>query len=171
MTVWYLIFLLIPVTLTVFLTLERVGQWRNLRWLPLALCVWFLFCYRMGTENAVAALREHDRQPIRQTVNFIRTQSPDALTATFGVSDRQHSAYDGKVEVLESVADLEGCIARSRAESHPLYVYYCSDFHGQRRRPEIYQRVVNSGGVRTGGGIPWVGGTVQLPRVSAEAAP
>jgi hypothetical protein len=145
MTVWYLIFLLIPVTLAVPLALERAGQWRNLRWLPVALCVWFVLRFGLGTEKATAALREHDRQPMRQAVAFIRGQSPEALTATFGVSDRQHAVYDGQVRVMNSVADLDKSIARSRAASKPLFVYYCSDYHGQRRRPEIYERVAKSG--------------------------
>jgi 4-amino-4-deoxy-L-arabinose transferase-like glycosyltransferase len=145
MTVWYLISLLIPVTLAVPLTLVRICQGSTLRWLPFAICVWFVYRYTMGTGTAVEALREHDRQPMRQSVAYIRAQAPDALTATFGVSDRQHSAYDGQVKVLESSADLEEWIARSRAASQPLYVYYCSDYHGERRRPEIHARITKSG--------------------------
>jgi hypothetical protein len=145
MTVWYLIYLLIPLTLAMLLPLEAIGRMTKLRWLAPALCAGFVYFYDMGTHTAVAALREHDRQPTRQTVAFIRAQSPDAITATFGVSDRQHSAYDARVKVLESTSDIDACVARSRAGAKPLYVYYCSDQFGQRRRPEIYERVVRSG--------------------------
>jgi uncharacterized membrane protein len=145
MTVWYLIYLLIPAPLAVYLALERAGRWRNLRWLPLAVCLSFTLYYSMGTASAVAALRDHDRQPMRATVAFIHAQTQDPMTATFGVSDRQNSVYDPKVAVLESVGDLERCVAQSRAASKPLFVYFCSDEHGQKRCPEIYARVVKSG--------------------------
>jgi hypothetical protein len=145
MTVWYLIYLLIPTTLAVFLAVEGVGRWLKLRWLPLVLCAGFTLGYAFFTRAAAAAVRDHARQPTRETVAFIRQQSPEAMTVTFGVSDRQHSAYDHQVEELQSVSDLEDVMARSRAASKPLYVYYCSDEHGKKRRPEIYDRVVNSG--------------------------
>lgn len=154
MTVWYLIYLLIPAALAIPLALEKLGQWRNLRWLPTVLVAWFTIRYGMGTASAVAALRDHDRQPIRRTVAFIHAQSPEALTATFGVSDRQSSTYDPKVAILESAADLEAVIAQSRATSKPLYVYYCSDEHGEKRRPDIYTRVVKSGEFERVAGFP-----------------
>ena len=67
------------------------------------------------------------------------------MTATFGVSDRQSAIYDPRVMLLETATDLQAAIDRSRAESKPLYIYYCSDEHGLKRRPDIYTRVVNSG--------------------------
>jgi hypothetical protein len=145
MTVWYLIYLLIPTTLAVPLALEGKNPDARLRPLSQALCLGFVLFYAFGTRTAVAALREHDRQPMRQTVAFIHSQAQNALSATFGVSDRQHSAYDPQVVVLESEADLDRCIAQSRAESKPLYVYFCSDDQAQKRRPQIYEKVVKSG--------------------------
>ena len=145
MTVWYLIYLLLPVTLAVPLALEKLGRLTKLRWMPLALCVAFTIFYGMGTATGAAALRNHDRQPMRQAIAFIHAQEKDVMTATFGVSDRQHSAYDAQVEVLDTEADLQDCMARSRASAKPLYVYYCSDEQGLKRDPGIYQRVVKSG--------------------------
>jgi hypothetical protein len=145
MTVWYLIYLLIPASLAIHVALASLGGLTRLRWVPVALCAGFNVMYGLGTSTAVAAMRDHDRQPNRQTVAFIRAQAPEAMTATFGVSDRQHSVYDPFVEVLESATDLEKAIARSRAMSKPFYVYYCSDEHGQKRNPDIYARVVRSG--------------------------
>ncbi len=127
MTVWYLVYLLIPATLSSCLTLVAAGQWRNLRWLPLALCAWFVIRYGMLTAPAAAALRLHDRQPMRETIAFIHAQSPGAMTATFGRSDQQHTVYDRGVVVLRSAKDLDACVAKSRDAATPLYIYYCSD--------------------------------------------
>jgi hypothetical protein len=145
MTVWYLIYLLLPATLAVPLALEWVGQLTKARWMPLALCLAFTVFYGMGTATAAAALRDHDRQPMRQTIAFIHAQGPKVMTATFGVSDRQHSAYDAEVTVLNSEADLKDCMARSRATAKPLYVYFCSDEQGLKRDAGIYGLVVKSG--------------------------
>lgn len=145
MTVWYLIYLLIPAALAIPLALEKIGSWRNIRWLPAVLVTWFTARYGMSTESARDALRYHDRQPIRQTIAFIHGQGADVMTATFGVSDRQSAIYDPRVMLLETATDLQAAIDRSRAESKPLYIYYCSDEHGLKRRPDIYTRVVNSG--------------------------
>jgi hypothetical protein len=145
MTVWYLIYLLIPATLAVPLALEGNVRDERLRLFSQALCVGFILFYGFGTRSAVAALREHDRQPIRQTVAFIHSQAKNAMTATFGVSDRQHAAYDPHVVVLESEADLDRCIAQARSASIPFYVYFCSEDQAQKRRPQIYERLAKSG--------------------------
>ena len=152
MTVWYLFYLLIPATLAVPLALERAGHWRNLRWLPVVLCAWFVWRYSTGTELAASALREHSRQPMKETVASIRAQSPDAITATFGRSDRQHTVYDRNVAVLETIANLEAAIEKSRSLSKPLYIYFCSDDVYTRADPDadpnerlIYNRVAKSG--------------------------
>ena len=145
MTVWYLIFLLVPLPLAIGLLLERAGQWRNLRWLPAVLITWFVLRYSMAVDPAVAAVRNHDRQPVRQTIAFVHQRAPHGITATFGVSDRQCKTYDAGVYVLEEMKDLDDCIARARSADVPLHVYYCSDDLGSKRRPDIYQRVVKSG--------------------------
>lgn len=144
MTVWYLIYLLIPTTLAVYLAVEQLGRVRNLRWLPAAFVVWFTVRYSMGASSAIAAVREHDRQPLRQTIQFMDQQAPNAVTATFGVSDRQCSTYDPDVTILETAQDLDDCIARAKAANRPLYIYYCSDEHGKKRRLDVYNRVVKS---------------------------
>jgi hypothetical protein len=145
MSVWYLIFLLIPVVLALSLPLGSIGRGKRAQWVAFLLCAGFTVLYGLGSRSAVAAVRNHDRQPTRQTVAFIHEQAENVMTATFGVSDRQHSAYDGHVVVLESPADLERCIAGSRSAAVPLYLYYCSDDQGQKRQPQIYERVVKSG--------------------------
>jgi hypothetical protein len=145
MTVWYLIYLLLPATLAIPLALINFGRLSKTRWLAPAFCLAFIVFYGIGTAAAAAALRNHDRQPMRETIAFIHAQGPEVMTATFGVSDRQHSAYDPMVEVLDSEAALADCMARSRAAAKPLYVYYCSDEQGLKRDPGIYNRVTKSG--------------------------
>jgi 4-amino-4-deoxy-L-arabinose transferase-like glycosyltransferase len=145
MTVWYLIYLLLPATLAVPLALLNIGRLTKARWLAPALCLAFTVFYGMGTSTAAAALRNHDRQPMRETIAFIHAQGANVMTATFGVSDRQHSAYDPEVTVLDSEADLTKCMKQSAAAKKPLYVYFCSDEQGLKRDAGIYNRVTKSG--------------------------
>ena len=74
------------------------------------LAAWLVLRFDSSTAYARYVVREVDRQPIRQTVELIRSQSPDAMTATFGISDRQAAIYDPRVRILESAADLDRVI-------------------------------------------------------------
>jgi hypothetical protein len=145
MSVWYLIFLLIPVALALYLPMESFGRGKCARWVAFLLCTAFTVMYGLGTRSAAAAVRHHDRQPTRQTVAFIHEQAENVMTATFGMSKEQHTAYDGHVVELQSAAELESCIAGSRSAAVPLYIFYCSDEEAKKRQPQIYDRLMTSG--------------------------
>ncbi len=154
MTVWYLIFLLIPGVLALPMLIEQVAGTVRWRWTGTLLVSWMVLRYGTATSHARATVREVDRQPVRQTVGLIRTRSPDAVTATFGVSDRQSAIYDPRVHILGNSAELDQVIADSRAAGKPLYVFYCSDQHSKPRLPEVYARVVDSGEFERVGVLP-----------------
>lgn len=162
MTVWYLLFLLIPGVLALPLMLQEAAQVVKWRWTPLVAVLWLVLRFDTATAHSRAVIRLADRQPVREVVQLIRSQSPDAMTATFGVSDRQSAIYDPRVRILESAADLERVIADSQAAGKALYVFYCSDQHSKPRVPEVYARVVElpSGEFERVGVLPGDGGTV-----------
>jgi hypothetical protein len=159
MTVWYLLFLLIPGVLALPLLLQEAAQLVKWKWTSLVLVLWLVLRFDSATAYARAVVRYADRQPVREVVQLIRSQSQDAMTATFGVSDRQSAIYDPKVRILESAADLERVIAESQSAGKPLYVFYCSDQHSKPRVPEVYARVVESGEFERVGVLP---GTEEL---------
>ena len=154
MTVWYLIFLLIPAVLALPMLIEQVAGTVRWKWTGTLLVSWMVLRYGTATSHARATVREVDRQPVRQAVGLIRSQSPDAMTATFGVSDRQSAIYDPRVRLLGNGADLDQVIADSRAAGKPLYVFYCSDEHSKPRVPDVYARVVQSGEFERVGVLP-----------------
>lgn len=145
MTVWYLIFLLIPAVLALPLLMEEAAKLVRWKWAGTLLMAWVVFRFGTATTHARALVREVDRQPVRQTVALIREQAPDAMTATFGVSDRQSAIYDSQVRILNTVADLDAIIAESKRAGLPLYLYHCSDQQVPLRVKDLYTRVRNSG--------------------------
>lgn len=145
MTVWYLIYILVPLVLAVPLLLEEAGQIVKWRWMSAVFLLWLVVRYGGTTVHAREVVRDVSRQPVREAVAFVRKESPEAMTATFGVSDRQSASYDPRVVRMEKAADLDGVIATARAAARPLYVYYCSDQFGERRVPDVYLRVTKSG--------------------------
>jgi hypothetical protein len=159
MTVWYLIFLLIPAVLALPMLVEEVAGTVRWKWTSTLLVAWLVFRYGTATSHARATVRDVDRQPVREVVALIRTQSSDAMTATFGVSDRQSAIYDPRVRLLSSAADLDRVIADSRAAVRPLYIFYCSDQHSRPRVPDVYARVAESGEFERVGDLP---GTEEL---------
>jgi hypothetical protein len=144
MTVWYLLYVLIPGVLALPLLLQEAAQLVKWKWTSLVAMLWLVLRFDTATAHSREVVRNADRQPVREVVQLIRSQSADAMTATFGVSDRQSAIYDPKVRILESAADLERVIAESQAAGKALYVFYCSDQHSKPRVPEVYARVVES---------------------------
>lgn len=102
-----------------------------------------VFTYGALTWSSRNAIAFHDRQPIRQTVAMIRKAAPDAMTAVFGVSDRQVRSYDPRARVLETPDDLASCIATAHSKSQPLYIYYCGEKISAARRPGIMEALHN----------------------------
>ena len=137
MVVWYLLYGLIPLVLALPLGIESL-QKRPSPWIWLGLAG-LATSHAMATWQPCMILREHDRQPIRQTVASIREQAPDALTAVFGVSDRQTMSYDPGVKTMTSVHDLEKLVAKSRLTGFDLYVYFCGAFESGKRNPDLLE--------------------------------
>lgn len=142
MVVWYLLYTLIGLVVAVPLAITSTAQIN--RWLPPALLTVFIAIYGIMTWDANQTLISRDRQPIRQTVAAIRKIDPKALTAVFGVSDRQSQSYDPGVRLLESEKDLETCTRQARETGTSLYVYYCGETVSGQRRPELMKRVHRS---------------------------
>jgi hypothetical protein len=145
MTVWYLIFSLIPAVLALPLLMEEAAKLVKWKWATSLLMCWVVFRFGTATAHAREVVRNVDRQPVRETVALIREQSPSAMTATFGVSDRQSAIYDPRVRILESLADLDAVIAESKKANSPLYLYHCSDQQIPQRVKDLYTRVTTSG--------------------------
>jgi hypothetical protein len=80
---------------------------------------------------------------MRQTVASIRTDHPEAMTAVFGVSDRQTQSYDPRVRVLEKASDLDAAMADAQKEGRPLFVYFCGRETSTQRNPDLMQRVLD----------------------------
>ncbi|RBP40521.1 dolichyl-phosphate-mannose-protein mannosyltransferase [Roseimicrobium gellanilyticum] len=145
MTVWYLIFLLIPAVLALPLLMEEAARLVQWRWASTVLMVWVVFRFGTAAAHSRDLVRNVDRQPVRQTIALIREQAPNAMTGTFGVSDRQSAIYDPRVRILYNVADLDGIIADSKRTGLPLYLYHCSDQQIPQRVKDLYMRVTKSG--------------------------
>jgi hypothetical protein len=139
MVVWYLIYILLPLSLAVPFAIEC---WQRkpslLAWGGTAALV---IAFAGATWQPCLILRDHDRQPIRQTVALIRERSPDALTAVFGVSDRQTSSYDPGVKPISSVEGLEKLISKARLTGFDLYVYFCGEQETGKRNPDLMKAV------------------------------
>jgi len=139
MVVWYLLYVLIALAL--MLPLGLTFKSRRFPWLSPVLIALFVTAYGTATWDANLRQRAYDRQPMRQTVAYIRSEAPDALTAIFGVSDRQTRCYDPHVKVLTSEADLQASMDEARSRNLPLYVYYCGDLESGTRRPDVMKRL------------------------------
>jgi hypothetical protein len=108
-----------------------------------------LIGFAAGVHGPAQRFRAHARQPLRETVAWIRAQAPQAVTATFGVSDRQTLSYDPKVRVLEKSADLGEAARAAAAAQQPLFVYFCGETESARRRAELMDALKN--GLREAG--------------------
>ncbi|MEZ0390472.1 MAG: hypothetical protein ACAI34_25560, partial [Verrucomicrobium sp.] len=143
MWVWYLIYTVIPMVLMLPLAIQWLT--RCCEKAGMVLMALLVVGLTSATWGSTQRIRLHDRQPTRETAAYIRGQSPDALTGTFGVSDRQAESYDPPVHVLETLQDLTELMARAGQEKRPLYVYLCGESITSGRHPEMYQRVKHSG--------------------------
>ncbi len=142
MVVWYLLYTIIPVVFALPLAISFFGK--NRPWLMHTSICLLVITYAALTWNVNQILQLHDRQPIRQTVATIKEVAPNAMTATFGVSDRQSQSYDPHVHMLESESELQDCINKSRDAKVPFYVYFCGATVSQQRRPDLMKRVAQS---------------------------
>ncbi|CAN5916037.1 hypothetical protein BH11VER1_BH11VER1_28530 [soil metagenome] len=142
MVVWYLLYTIIGFVVAIPLAITAIDRVKP--WLSPALLAVFISVYGIMTWDANQTLMWHDRQPIRQTVAAIKQIDSHALTASFGVSDRQSQSYDPGVHVLETEKDLEECTKLSRESGAPLYVYYCGEKVSGQRRPELMKKVTQS---------------------------
>lgn len=141
MVIWYLIYMLIPLTLTAPLLLVLVMR-KSTR-AQAAAVILLVLLYALATQDVRARIIAHDRQPMRQAVAFIQETHPEAMTAIFGVSDRQTQSYDPRVRVLEKESDLNEAIAAAGAEGRPLYVYFCGNIESAERNPDLMKRVLD----------------------------
>ncbi len=150
MTVWYLVYLLIPLSLAVPLLIEEAGRVVRWRWMPMVLVTWLVVRYGTVTSHARDVVRLVERQPMRSAVAFIKKESPEAMTATFGVSSQQSASYDPRAEIVKTAADLQAVVSAARTTGRPLYLFFCSDhaYIDGRRKPadqEVYNQVTKSG--------------------------
>ena len=141
MVVWHLIYLLIPLVLAVALGAVIILPWRERTKGPVMLLLLALFA--LSTQDIRARIIRHDRQPMRQTVASIRDSHPEAMTAIFGVSDRQTQSYDPRVRVMEKESDLDAALADAQKEGRPLFVYFCGRTESGARNPDIMKRVLD----------------------------
>ena len=141
MVVWYLIYLLIPMGFAACLALAQFlpQRTRTLPW-----CIILLMAgYSLATADVRKRIIRYDRQPMRQAVASIRENRPEAMTAIFGVSDRQTLSYDPRVRVLEKEADLDAALSDAEKEGRPLYVYFCGRTESGNRNPDLMKRVLD----------------------------
>lgn len=141
MMVWYLVYLLVPVTFAAAGGMAVLLPARSRTTVPGMILLAAL--YAVATLHARECIRSVPRQPMREAVASIRDRAPEALTAVFGVSDRQTKSYDPRVRVLETPADLDTVIAEARESRRPFYVYFCGRTESQRRNPDLMKRILD----------------------------
>jgi hypothetical protein len=141
MVVWYLLYVLIPIALAAPLACLRIIPMRSRLGIPALIAL--LAAFGVATQDVRGRIVAYDRQPMRQTVASIREAKPEAMTAVFGVSDRQTQSYDPKVRVMESAADLDRVIADAHQEGRPLFVYFCGRVISGERNADLMKRVLD----------------------------
>ncbi len=132
---WYYLFLLLPAVFAAPVALSRLPVYSGV--FIAALVGFYGFASEAPRQNIVG----HDRQPIRQVVASIRDNKPDAITATFGVSDRQSQSYDPEVNLITKPEELDKLIALGTAEHRPVFIYFCGLTETAKRHPELIQRI------------------------------
>jgi len=142
MVVWHLLYLMIPFALAVPLACIRLVPMSDRLGVPALIAM--LAAFGVATEDVRGRIVAFDRQPMRQTVTSIREAKPEAMTAVFGVSDRQTQSYDPKVRVMETAADLDGAITDAQKEGRPLFVYFCGRVTSGERNPDLMKRVLDA---------------------------
>jgi len=134
---WYLLYLLPGLAAALFLAWElpvagiRTPWQRNT--FQAAGGLLFLAVYLLATIQPRALIRDHDREPLRQTIAAMRSNpfgppaTPPVLTVAFGTSCRQLQSYDPRILPLDagddrSVAALEEQIRLADRTGSPLFV-------------------------------------------------
>ncbi len=135
---WYYIYLIIPAALAVTLACVR------LQLVPALIVILVVGFFGKATSLPRSIFQEHDRQPIRETVASIRDKKPEALTGTFGVSDRQAQSYDPSVRLLTNPADVEKLLADGKDSGRPVFIYFCGVTETTSRKPDLVKRVAAS---------------------------
>jgi hypothetical protein len=171
MWVWYLNFTVIPMALALPLGIGWITRCcARAGYVLMGALFVALLAATWGPTNR---MRIHDRQPIRQTIAQVRGEAPTALTATFGVSDRQAKSYDPPVRVLKDAGDLEAALAEARQTGLPLYVYVCGESVTADRHPDLMNRIKNAAEFERGAYLPGTEAmfSYQIYRAKAGAAP
>lgn len=134
----YYIFLMIPLALAWGLVVVRLNV------VPAVLVMVLVAAFGFATEKPRHMYVNHDKQPIRQTVEAVRAKKPQALTGTFGVSDRQAQSYDPDVVILEKPEDVDALLAKGRSSGKPVFVYVAGLTESAKRSPDLFKRVADS---------------------------
>ncbi len=134
----YYIYLLIPLGLACALAAVRMQV------MPAVLVMLLLVGFGLGTQEPRTRFIEHDRQPIRETVEAVREKHPEALTGSFGVSDRQSQSYDPEVHILAKPADVDALLAKGQQEGRPVFIYFAGLRESTNRAPDLMKRVALS---------------------------
>jgi len=96
---------------------------------------------------ALRVLLTHPATPSREVVALLARAGEGVpggvLRAGIGLGGDAPRVYDPEIVEVESLAELEGLCARSRAEDRPLYVFYAYGTLNAKRLPELFLRVRN----------------------------
>lgn len=145
MYAWYLLFALPLVVIAPPMALARYLE--PIPKLAAGVLALLLLSYAWIALPNTWLLRQQQRQPMRQTVEWIRQQDPDAVTAVFGTSDRQVLSYDPGVRILTTPRELEAFVAMAGSahdDGGPptsIFVYACGEWPGRARRPDLVERL------------------------------
>ena len=146
---WYLIHLtpLFSLVIPAGIEIALRGRWRGI---TAGFQVILIVGYGFLVAPAVGAMREHDRQPMRQTVAMIKEMAAPniPLTGVFGTSDRQVKTYDPEVRILEKADDVDRLIAEGAKLGRPVFIYYCGDVISWMKRREVAERIAGDPGFR-----------------------
>jgi hypothetical protein len=135
---WYYIYLLLPMVLAMALLAARAGSWAPL-WMGLMVAF-----YGWATEESRFKMVHVDRQPMRQTVAFIRGKQPDSVVATYGVSDRQALLYDPGCHVITKPEHLQQAMLYAEQQQQQMFVFLAGDAESGARWPELHAAVTRS---------------------------
>ena len=94
---------------------------------------------------ALRVLLTHPATPSREVVALLARAGEGVpggvLRAGIGLGGDAPRVYDPDIVEVESLAELEGLCARSRAEDRPLYVFYAYTTLNAKRLPDLFTRV------------------------------
>jgi hypothetical protein len=77
-------------------------------------------------------------------VQWIKDRKADAMTGTFGVSDRQALSYDPQVRILKTPLDLQNLLVEAQMLNKQVFIYFCGERESQARAKDLYDRVTKS---------------------------